>query len=101
MQHAAVWHLYLLLSIYIKIFFVASVHSFFTILKKYDIDKWTEWSKIPACPSPMCFKKNFLTGAMRKGIFFENFVFDICVRMFCFEWNCVRTDFVDFGKFVV
>ena len=37
-------------------FFIASVHSFFSILKKKEgIDKSTEWSTIPACPSLRCF----------------------------------------------
>ena len=37
--------------------FIASVHSFFFIYfkKKIGIDKSTEWSTIPACPSRMCF----------------------------------------------
>ena len=38
-------------------FFIASVHSFFYIyfFSKSGIDKSTEWSTIPACPSLMCF----------------------------------------------
>ena len=36
-------------------FFIASVHSFFILFFKYGIDKSTEWSTIPACPSLMCF----------------------------------------------
>ena len=27
-------------------------------------------------------------------------VVDVCVYMFCFIWNCVRSDFVDFREFV-
>ena len=50
----AVMHLYNILE-----FFIASVHSFFFFLlyffKKSGIDKSTEWSTIPACPSLMCF----------------------------------------------
>ena len=49
----AVMHLYNILE-----FFIASVHSFFffyTFKKKCGIDKSTEWSTIPACPSLMCF----------------------------------------------
>ena len=48
---SAVVHLYNIL-----IFFIASVHSFLknTCLKS-GIDKSTEWSTIPACPSLMCF----------------------------------------------
>ena len=35
---------------------IVSVHSFFlNIFKKSGIDKSTEWSTIPACPSLMCF----------------------------------------------
>ena len=48
----AVMHLYKILE-----FFIASVHSFFfyTLKKKSGIDKSTEWSMIPACPSLICF----------------------------------------------
>ena len=40
---------------YFRIFFIASVHSFFILFLKSGIDKSTEWSTIPACPSLMCF----------------------------------------------
>ena len=46
----AVMHLYNILE-----FFIASVHSFFILFKKSGIDKSTECSMIPACPSFMCF----------------------------------------------
>ena len=46
----AVMHLYNILE-----FFIASVHSFFILFLKSSIDKSTEWSTIPACPSRMCF----------------------------------------------
>ena len=46
----AVMHLYNILE-----FFIASVHSFFYTFLKSGIDKSTEWSTIPACPSLMCF----------------------------------------------
>ena len=46
----AVMHLYNSLEI-----FIASVHSFFYFFFKSVIDKSTEWSTIPACPSLMCF----------------------------------------------
>ena len=36
-------------------FFIASVHSFLILFLKSGIDKSTEWSTIPACPSLMCF----------------------------------------------
>ena len=39
---------------FIIFFFIASVHSFFYTLKKSGIDKLTEWSMIPMCPSLMC-----------------------------------------------
>ena len=45
----AVMHLYTIF------FFIASVHSFLILFLKSGIDKWTEWSTIPACPSLMCF----------------------------------------------
>ena len=42
--------------IYFKKKFFASVHSFFILKKKKScIDKSTEWSTTPACPSLMCF----------------------------------------------
>ena len=46
----AVMHLYDILE-----FFIASVHSFFRLFLKSGIDKSTEWSMIPACPTLMCF----------------------------------------------
>ena len=47
----AIMHLYNILD-----FFIASVHSFFQFFfLKSGIDKSTEWSTIPACPSLMCF----------------------------------------------
>ena len=65
----AVMHLY-------NIFLISFVHSFF-ILKKSGIDKSTEWSTIPACPSLMCIF--FLTGVIPKGLILRKF----CVRCFC------------------
>ena len=46
----AVMHSYNILE-----FFIASVHSFFLYFFKSGIDKSTEWSTIPACPSLMYF----------------------------------------------
>ena len=46
----AVMHLYNILE-----FLIASVHSFFILFLKSGIDKSTEWSTIPACPSLMRF----------------------------------------------
>ena len=45
-----IMHLYNILE-----FFIASVHFFFYTFLKSGIDKSTEWSTIPACPSLMCF----------------------------------------------
>ena len=56
MQHAAIWHWYLLFCIYIIFFIFYYFYPFlFPLKKKSDIDKLTEWSTIPACPSLMCF----------------------------------------------
>ena len=41
--------------IYIFFFFLLLSISFLYFLKKSGIDKSTEWSTIPACPSLMCF----------------------------------------------
>ena len=38
----------------IFLFYIASVYSFF-IFEKSGIDKLTEWSTSPECPSLMCF----------------------------------------------
>ena len=46
----AVIHLYNIFK-----FFIASIDSFFYSFLKSGIDKSTEWSTIPACPSLMCF----------------------------------------------
>ena len=45
-----VMHLYNILD-----FLIASVHSFFITFLKSGIDKSTEWSTTPACPSLMYF----------------------------------------------
>ena len=59
----AVMHLYVLE------FFIASVHSFFILFLKSGVDKSTEWSTIPACPSVTCLF--FLTQAMPKGLILQ------------------------------
>ena len=46
----AIMHLYNIFK-----FFIAFVHSYFYTFLKSGIDKLTEWSTIPACPSVMCF----------------------------------------------
>ena len=66
----AVMHLYDILE-----FFIASVHSFFILLLRSGIDKSTEWSTIPVCPSLMCF---FNRGDT-KGLILRKF----CVRCLC------------------
>ena len=68
----AVMHLYIFIYIF---FIIASVHSFFVVVVdtflKSGIDKSTEWSMIPACPSLKCFF--FLTGAIPKGLILRKF----------------------------
>ena len=61
-------------------FFIASV-PFLILLLKSGLDKSMERSTIPACPSLVCF---FLTEEIPKGLILENFVFEVCVCMFCF-----------------
>ena len=73
-------------------FLIASVHSFFYPFLKSDIDKSTEWSMIPVCPSLMCF----FNGGNTKGPNSSNFFVYVC-----FLYICVRIDFVVFGQFVV
>ena len=58
-------------------FIIASVHAFlfilfFSLFFKSRIDKSTEWSMIPACPSLMCFCF-FLTKAIPKGLILRKF----------------------------
>ena len=60
----AVMHLYNILE-----FFIASVHSFFYTFLKSGIDKSTEWSTIPACPSLCAFS----TGVIPKGLILRKF----------------------------
>ena len=65
----AVMHLY-------EFFFnIASVHSFFIYFFKSGIDKSTEWSTIPACPSRMFC----LVGVIPEGLILRKF----CVRCLC------------------
>ena len=40
----------------------------------------------------------FSTGAIPKGFILRKLY--ACVCMWCFVWICIRTGFVDFGKFV-
>ena len=71
-------------SLMLSIFFIASVHSFKkkNTFKKSGIDKSTEWSTIPACPSLMYFFF-FLTGVILKGLIFRKVCVQ-CLCMFCF-----------------
>ena len=76
--------------------FFCSVHSFFCTLKKKNsgIDKSTEWSTIPACPSLMCFVFIFLNRDNTEG---TNSSKTLClthayVLLFinlCKDWFCV------------
>ena len=83
----AVMHLYNILE-----FFIASVHSFFYTFLKYGIDKSTEWSMIPACPSLMCFFNRGDTEGTNSSK-----VLRLILCMFCFMQICVMTDFVVYG----
>ena len=91
MQHAAIWHWYLLLCIYIT-FKKALLLLSIPFLDLPGIDKSTEWSKIPTCPSLMCFFNRGNTEGINSS---EN----LCLMFvyFLFMWLCVRTDFVVFG----
>ena len=82
----AVMHLYNILE-----FFIASVHSFFYTFLKSGIDKSTEWSTIPACPSLMCFFNRGDTNGTNCSKFCLMFVYVL------FHVICVRTDFVVLG----
>ena len=59
MQHAAIWHWYLLLCIYIiflkKLLLLSIPSFFFNTFLESGIDKSMESSTIPVCPSLMCF----------------------------------------------
>ena len=73
-------------------FFIASVHSFFILFKKSGIDKSTEWSTIPACPSLRCFfNRSNAEGINSSEILCLMFVYIL------FMYICVRTDFVVYG----
>ena len=67
----AVMHLYNILKC-----FIASVYSFFYTFLKSGIDKLTEWSTIPACPSLMCF---FNRGDTEETNSSKRILFDVCV----------------------
>ena len=60
---------------------------------KSGIDKSTEWSTIPACPSLMCF---FNRGDTEGTIFFEKNLSDVCVCfVLCKFVSCLILWFLD------
>ena len=68
-MHAAIWHRYLLLRIYI--------HSIFTTFKESGIDKSTKWSIYHR----VLALRAFLKGLYRRDLFLKDFVFGVCVFM--------------------
>ena len=98
MQHAAVWHLYLLLYIYIiflNFLLFLSIFFFLNTFLKSGIDKSMEWSRIPACSSLKCF----LTGAIPEGLILRKIFCLTFVYVFFYVNLC--QDFVGFREFVV
>ena len=76
---SAVMHLYDILQ-----FFIASVHSFFYTFFESGIDKSTEWSTIPACPSLMCFfNRGDTEGTNSSKILCPMFVYVLCGFVSC------------------
>ena len=76
-----------IMHLYIYSFFIY----FFLYFFKPGIDKSTEWSKIPACPSFMClFNRGDTEGTHSSKNLCSMFVYVL------FYVNCVRTDFVVF-----
>ena len=78
LPYAVIWHWYLLLCIYIickQKYYCFCLFLFLILLKKAGINKSTEWSTIPVCPSLMCF----LTGVIPMGLILRKF----CVRRLC------------------
>ena len=70
----AVMHVYTIL-IFLLLLSIPFLYFF-----KSGIDKSTEWSMIPACPSLMCF---FLTVVILKGLILRKFCVR-CLGMFYF-----------------
>ena len=100
MQHAAIWHWYLLLCTSIIFFtFLLLLSILFLTFLKCGIDKSTEWSTItvPACPSLMCF---FNRGGT-KGTNALKILCSIFVCVLFYVNLLYRTDFVVSEKFVV
>ena len=80
----AVMHLYNILE-----FLIASVHSFFILFKKSGIDKSTEWSTIPACPSLMCFfNRGDTAGTNSSKVLCPLFVYILFYVTLCHDWFC-------------
>ena len=73
--------------------FIASVHSLFILKKKSGIDKSTEWSTIPACPSLMCFfNRGYTEGTISSKILCSMFVYvlfdvNLCTRLILWFLN--------------
>ena len=89
-QHAAIWHWYLLLCIYI-IFqnFLLLLSIPFLYFLKSGIDKSTEWSTIPACPSLMCFfNRSDTEGTNSSKILCQMFVYVSFYVNLCHDWFC-------------
>ena len=77
----AVMHLYNILE-----FFIASAHSFFYTFLKSGIDKSTEWSTIPACPSLMSFfNRGDTEGTNSSKIFCPMFVYVLFYVNLCHD----------------
>ena len=53
----------------------------FILFFKSGIDKLTEWSMMPTCPSPMCF---FNRGSTEGTNSSKKIVFDICVLFYVY-----------------
>ena len=70
----------------------------FCTFKESGIEKLTEWSTIPACPSLMCFStRAVLKGLVLRKIMFT--VFDVCVRVLS-KFVSALIFFLDFREFV-
>ena len=87
-QVFAVMHLYNIF--YIFYCFCPFLFLYFFFFKS-GIDKSTEWSPIPACPSFVCLFNRGVT----EGTNCPNFVFDVCVCFVLCKF-VYRTDFLVF-----
>ena len=101
MQHAAIRHWYLLLCINV-IFFnflvLLSIPFFYILLLKSGIEKSTEWSTIPACPSLVClFNRGDTEGTISSKILCSMFVYvlfyvNLCTRLILWVLNYLWYD---------